>query len=69
VRADPGEYFQRARAVGLLVFVPYHESLHERGDSTVTYFTPSLRLEHPTRGDARRKGPTQFRNKRIHLVR
>jgi len=51
VRADPGQYFQRASAVGLLVFAPYHESLHEKGDSARIYFTPSLRLEHPTRGE------------------
>lgn len=51
VRADPREYFQRACAVGLLVFTPYHESLHENGDSVPAYFTPSLTLEHPTRGE------------------
>lgn len=52
VRADPGKYFQRASAIGLFVFAPYHAaSLHEKGDLVPTYSTPNLRLEHPTRGE------------------
>lgn len=52
VRTDVGKYFQRASAVRLFVFTPYHAaSLHERGDSAHTWSTLSLWLEHPTCGE------------------
>ena len=55
VRADPREYFQRPSTVGLLVFAPYHASLHEKGDPGPPYSTPIFytksQPEHPTRGE------------------